>query len=92
VNDIRAGDLVICVDAQPIAGLTTNFAFVAKLKQGRVYTVLKAYSRALDIKGLVHPTCAYATSRFRKLNDGEDDDALIERIKRCQPAGRKVQA
>lgn len=98
-DDIRPGDLVVCVDDSP----PRRPYFVKRgwhsfpIKRG---TILRVRDIALSecgkpgllfvghVAGHYERTgieMVYHPSRFRKLNDGEDDAELIERIKQCKP-------
>lgn len=89
-QDIRAGDVVVCVDDSPcrlprIAGLPFPYP------RGSVWRVLQAKAArsgrvGLILRGGPKPYVAgsvgWHDERFRKLNDEPDNIELVERIKR----------
>jgi hypothetical protein len=91
--DIRAGDLVVCVD-----GRLHPASHKMELVEGRHYRVrfVDPVSRPHPVFGMddgelrlqgVAPDVrsGFAACRFRKLNDEADDLALIEMIKGRRP-------
>jgi len=86
-GDIGPGDVVVCVDASPLHNS------LPPLNEGGVYRVEHLIgadpSGHLGLKLVGMPTTprgfGYRLSRFRKLNDGEDDAELIARIKGRSP-------
>lgn len=93
-DDWKAGDLAVCVDATspphcaPPDDITTAcMAFLVRGRAYRVSCVSSEFGRLwLNLDGAPVSGAAYAAERFRKLNDGEDDAELIQRIKSCRPA------
>jgi len=86
-DDIKAGDLVVCVDVGPHP--RTGEALRAPLKLNAIYRVATVGVSRLGLSIVTLTTVALSpgkigilTSRFRRLNDKPDDIALIERIKR----------
>lgn len=95
MSDFAPGDLVVCVDDAPFRRTDTRPSI--KLARGRVYRVSR-FRLAVGQHGahvLVdnepvhgvneHGFIGWGSGRFRKLNDGTDDAALIARIKSCRP-------
>jgi hypothetical protein len=102
-EDIRAGDVVVCVDASecgdrgtPNSGLLVDGGFyrvsclgfpVAWAPEGDICC-------GLILAGIrsVNPDGSFHPDRFRKLNDEPDNAELIERIRRCRPVKSGVSA
>lgn len=88
-DDIRRGDVVVCVSTDPrlgdnLPGATTALRLLGVGRHYRVIGVIPP--AALCLSGVTHPFGGgYHVARFRKLNDGEEDAELIARIKSCKP-------
>jgi hypothetical protein len=101
VSGIGPGDLVVCVDASPCKCCGINNP---SLQIRKVYRVLRitqcrwfdgTAGIALGLAGhrpLLGHQAAVNAERFRKLNDGEEDQDLIAKIKACKPVRRSVDA
>lgn len=94
--DWKAGDLAVCVDAgtsprlrkgavhrvfEPIIGNPST------IERGQLLLRLWEFAHELSPSG---QPLAWAADRFRKLNDGPEDAALIASIKACQPIKEPV--
>lgn len=102
MSDIGPGDVVVCVDARPCSRSAVRFPYRFRgiYRVGAVWVnppcpdrlhVLMEGEQPYHIKGDPWPL-GWNVGRFRKLNDGEDDAELIERIKTCRPVRQGVPA
>lgn len=89
MSDIQAGDVVVCINAEPI-----DFGIVIAagggLVRGRHYRVRYPFADVGIPCLMLHgdplgQEDGRLALRFRKLNDGTDDAELIARIRKCKP-------
>lgn len=96
----RAGMLAVCVDDGPpktLGGrLEADREYIANLKKGEIYRISHVVVGNFDPSfvglGDINKRAGGCSTRFRPLNDAEDDASLIARIKRCKPARKPVEA
>lgn len=88
-QDIKPGDLVVCVDDAPCYGCGARPDF----KENGVYRVVRTDGVRIGVEGRIHAWHPDAFAhRFRKLNDEPDNAELIERIKACRPVRVREQS
>jgi len=97
----RVGMLAVCVDAGPMKTLgglpeVSNPEHIANLRQGGIYRVTHICRGRTDSTyvgiGDINKRAGGWEARFRPLVSEDDDNALVERIKRCKPARQPVEA
>lgn len=95
MSDIQPGDVVVCV---PFSEGRCDWTHHAnddgppELVVGHYYRVTVFHQgdaegcTSVELHGMNNGVRGWCISRFRRLNDGEDDTELIARIKQCKPA------